>query len=96
MTPSSLRSCSTLPSVYQTQIPIGEKRAELISWIGNHVEQENGEPPLCVNLSCAEYHRLDIEKLLNDRRNIMGHPPVSLNNIAEKFRVVNVYYITIQ
>jgi hypothetical protein len=31
-------------------------RAELISWIGHHVEQENGDPSLFVTFSCAEYY----------------------------------------
>jgi hypothetical protein len=30
------------------------KRADLISWIGHHVEQRNGSPSLFVTLSCAE------------------------------------------
>jgi phosphoribosyl 1,2-cyclic phosphodiesterase len=44
------------------------KRAELISWIGRHVEHGNGAPSLFVNFYCAEYHWQDIEKLLNSRK----------------------------
>jgi hypothetical protein len=72
------------------------KRAELISWIGHHVEQGNGAPSLFVTFSCAEYHLQDIEKLLNDRRNIAGDPSVSLKSVTEKVRAVNDYSIIIQ
>jgi hypothetical protein len=73
-----------------------EKRAELISWIVHHMEQGNGAPSLCVTLSCAEHNLQDIEKLLNARRRIAGDPPISLNNVTEKVRVVNDYSIVIQ
>jgi hypothetical protein len=71
------------------------KRAELSSWIGHHAEQGNGDPSLFVTFSCAEYHWQDIEKLLNDRRNIVGDPPVSLNSVTEKVREVSDYSIII-
>jgi hypothetical protein len=58
------------------------KRAELISWIGHHVEQGNGDPSLFVTLSCTEYHWQDIENLLNARRKIAGDPPISLETVT--------------
>jgi hypothetical protein len=72
------------------------KRAELISWIGHHVEQGNGDPSLFVTVSCSEYYWQDIEKLLNDSRNIAGYTPVSLKSVKEKVRAVNDYSIIIQ
>jgi hypothetical protein len=57
------------------------KRAELISWIGNHVEQGNGDPSLFVTLSCAEYSWQDIENILNASRKIAGDPPISLKTL---------------
>jgi hypothetical protein len=48
------------------------KRAELVSWIGHHVEEGNGPPYLFITLSCAEYHWKDIEMLLKKRRSIAG------------------------
>jgi hypothetical protein len=60
------------------------KRADLISWIGRHVEQGSGDPSLFVTLSCADYHWQDIEKLLNARRRIAGDPPISLKSLTEK------------
>jgi hypothetical protein len=60
------------------------------------VEQGNGAPYLFVTLSCAEYHWQDIEKLLNDRRKIVGDPPVSLKSVTEKVRAVKHYSIIIQ
>jgi hypothetical protein len=39
-----------------------DKRAELISWIGNHVEEYNGTPSIFITLSCAEYPWKEIEK----------------------------------
>jgi hypothetical protein len=72
------------------------KRAELISWIGHHVEQGNGAPSLFVTFSCAEYHWQDIEKLLNNSRKIAGDPQVSLKSGTEKVRAVNDYSIIIQ
>jgi hypothetical protein len=71
------------------------KRAELISWIDNHVERGNGAPSLFVTLSCAEYNCKDIEKLLKDRRNIAGDPPVSLSSGTKKVRAVYDYSIII-
>jgi hypothetical protein len=32
------------------------KRPELISWIGHHVEKGNGAPSMFVTFSCAEYY----------------------------------------
>jgi hypothetical protein len=58
------------------------KRADLISWIGHHVEQGNGDPSLFVTFSCAEYHWKYIEKLLNVRRRIVGYPPISLKSVT--------------
>jgi hypothetical protein len=72
------------------------KRAELISWIGHHVKQGTGDLSLFVIFSCAEYYCLDIDKLLNDRRKIVGDPPVSLKSVTEKVRAVNDYSIVIQ
>jgi hypothetical protein len=72
------------------------KRAEMISWIGHHVEQGNGDPSLFVTLSCAENHWQDIENLLNARRKIAGDPPISLKTVTEKVRAVNDYSIVIQ
>jgi hypothetical protein len=72
------------------------KRADLLFWIGHHVEQENGAPSLFVILSCAYYHCLDIKKLLNDRRKIAGDTPVSLKSVTEKVMAVNDYSIVIQ
>jgi hypothetical protein len=72
------------------------KRGELISWIGHHMEQGNGAPSLFVTFSCAEYHWQDIEKLLNARRRIAGDPPISLKSVTEKVRAVNDYSIVIQ
>jgi hypothetical protein len=72
------------------------KRAELISWIGHHVEQGNGAQYLFMNLSCAEYHWQDIEKLLNARGNIAGGSPISHKSVTEKVRAVNYYCIIIQ
>jgi hypothetical protein len=72
------------------------KRAELISWIGPHVEQGNVAPSLFVTLSFAEYHWQDIEKLFNARRKIAGDPPISLKTVTEKVRAVNDYCIIIQ
>jgi hypothetical protein len=60
------------------------------------VEHGNGDPSLFVTLSCTEYHWQDIEKLLNDRRKIVGDPPVSIKSTAEKVRAVNDYSIIIQ
>jgi hypothetical protein len=60
------------------------------------VEQGNGTPSLFATLSCAEYHCKDIEKLLNDRRNIAGDPPVSLSSVTEKVRAVYDYSIIIE
>jgi hypothetical protein len=72
------------------------KRAELISCNGRHVEQGNGAPSLFVTLSCAEYHWQDIEKLLNARRNITVDTPISLKTVTENVRAVNDYSIIIQ
>jgi hypothetical protein len=72
------------------------KRAELLSWIGHHVEEENGRPSLLITLSCAEYHWKDIEMLLNKRRSISGEPPLTLESITEKVKDVNDYSIVIQ
>jgi hypothetical protein len=57
------------------------KRAEMISWIGHHVEQGNGAPSLFVTLYCTEYHWQDIEKLLNARRKIAGDPHPYLSKV---------------
>jgi hypothetical protein len=71
------------------------KRGELISWIGHHMEQGGGAPFLFVTLSCADYHWQDIENLLNASRNIAGDRPISLKTVTEKARAVNDYSIVI-
>jgi hypothetical protein len=72
------------------------KRAELVSWIGHHVEEGNGPPYLFITVLCAEYHWKDIERLLNKRRSIAGEPPLTLDSITEKVKAVNDYSIVIQ
>jgi hypothetical protein len=72
------------------------KRAELITWIGHHIEQRNGELYMLVTMSCIVYNWQDIEKLLNDRRNNAGRHPVSLTNIKDKAKAFNDYSIIIQ
>jgi hypothetical protein len=49
------------------------KQAELLSWIGHHVEEGNGVPSLFVTSSCAEYHWKYIDKLCNARRKLIMH-----------------------
>jgi hypothetical protein len=72
------------------------KPADLVSWIGHHVEAGNGPPSLLLTLSCAEYHWKDIERFLNKRRSIAGEPPLTLDSITEKVKAVNDYSIFIQ
>jgi hypothetical protein len=71
-------------------------RAELVSWIGHHVEEGNVPPSLFLTLSCAEYHWKDIERLLNKIRSIAGEPPLTLDSITDKVKAVNDYFIVIQ
>jgi hypothetical protein len=72
------------------------KLAELVSWIGHHVEAVNGSVSLCLTLSFAEYHWKDIERLLNKRRSISGEPPLTLDIITEKVKAFNDHSIVIQ
>jgi hypothetical protein len=72
------------------------KKAELVSWIGHHVEEGNGAPSLFLTLSCAEYHWKDIEILLNKRKHIAGELPIKLDNITDKVKAVNDYSLIIQ
>jgi len=44
-----------------------ERRQEVYSWINFHLSEGNGPPTFFITLSCAEYHWSDIQRLLNER-----------------------------
>jgi hypothetical protein len=50
------------------------RRREVFAWINYHLEKGNGVPTFFITLSCAEYHWMDIERLIQDRCSIAGLP----------------------
>jgi hypothetical protein len=51
------------------------RKREVFTWINYHADKGNGVPTFFITLSCAEYHWMDIEKLIIDKCHVAGIDP---------------------
>lgn len=74
-----------------------QKRAEVYTWINEHMQLNHGAPTMFITLSCAEYFWPDVIRLLKDR---LQYTDVDLSEIyigsPKLIQLVNDYTIVIQ
>jgi Helitron helicase-like domain at N-terminus len=74
-----------------------QKRAELYTWINQHIELGHGPPTFFITLSCAEYFWADVIDLLRDRLQIANIDTSQCKEGSPQFiQLVNDYSIVIQ
>lgn len=74
-----------------------QKRAEVYTWINEHMQLDHGAPSMFITLSCAEYFWPDVVRLLRDR---LKFTDIDLTEIEigspKLIGLVNDYTIVIQ
>jgi len=73
------------------------KKAELYSWISQHIEKGRGPPSIFMTLSCAEYFWPDLKRLLVKYIHLTEGIQVDLDsNINKLHQALNDYTIIVQ